>query len=254
MTTPRIQTAVLLAAGRGARLRPFTDDRPKCLVPVRGQRLLDRLLDQLAAAGVRELVVSTGYRAEMVMAAVDAHPAGLRAHEVYNADHATTNNVVSLWRALGHGAARRDPGVVVVETDLWLPAGLWPRLLVPGRLAVDRFDPERMDGTVLALAEDGGVSRLWVGGAEASGAAGLWKTVNVTALSAEDVVTVLGELEALVEGGRTGCYYEEALALALHAGRLRMRAVRLEGEAWAEVDTPEDLERASMAPRRASAR
>ncbi|MEV0266919.1 phosphocholine cytidylyltransferase family protein [Streptomyces sp. NPDC050617] len=56
--------AVILAAGRGSRLAPFTDDRPKCLIEVDGRTLLDRQVTALRRAGARSVGVITGWRAE----------------------------------------------------------------------------------------------------------------------------------------------------------------------------------------------
>lgn len=58
--------AVILAAGEGTRLRPYTLDRPKCLVEIDGEPLLARQLEVLAAEGVRNVVMIGGYRAEML--------------------------------------------------------------------------------------------------------------------------------------------------------------------------------------------
>lgn len=58
--------ALILAAGVGARLRPHTSDRPKCLVEVAGRSLLDRQLDVLASERVAPVIVIGGYRAEML--------------------------------------------------------------------------------------------------------------------------------------------------------------------------------------------
>jgi NDP-sugar pyrophosphorylase family protein len=56
--------AVLLCAGWGSRLRPLTDDRPKALMDVGGETILHRAARLLIAAGVKELVIATGYRAD----------------------------------------------------------------------------------------------------------------------------------------------------------------------------------------------
>lgn len=71
-------TAVILAGGLGTRLRPVVSDRPKALADVGGRPFLSYLLDQLAGAGVRRVVLCTGYRGEMVRAAYGDVYRGLR--------------------------------------------------------------------------------------------------------------------------------------------------------------------------------
>jgi len=58
--------AIILAAGEGTRLRPYTLDRPKCLVEVDGRSLLDRQLAVLRAEGIQRVVLIGGYREEML--------------------------------------------------------------------------------------------------------------------------------------------------------------------------------------------
>ena len=59
--------AVVLAAGKGTRLRPLTDDRPKALVEVNGTPLIGDVFDNLIDAGATELVVVVGYKAEQII-------------------------------------------------------------------------------------------------------------------------------------------------------------------------------------------
>ena len=67
--------AILLAAGFGTRLRPITDSIPKCLVPIRGQPLLEIWLDKLICANLKPILVNTHYRSEQVASyvATSAH-------------------------------------------------------------------------------------------------------------------------------------------------------------------------------------
>ena len=58
--------AIILAAGEGSRLRPYTLDRPKCLVEVDGRSLLDRQLDVLTLGNINPIMLIGGYRAEML--------------------------------------------------------------------------------------------------------------------------------------------------------------------------------------------
>jgi mannose-1-phosphate guanylyltransferase len=64
--------ALLLAAGMGTRLRPLTDNVPKCLVPIHGKPLLDYWLDLLLGAGIERILINTHWLAETV----EAHVAG----------------------------------------------------------------------------------------------------------------------------------------------------------------------------------
>ena len=58
--------AIILAAGRGSRMKDLTDDRPKCLVELHGKTLLDWQLEALRGAGITEIAVVTGYKREMI--------------------------------------------------------------------------------------------------------------------------------------------------------------------------------------------
>ena len=68
--------ALLLAAGLGTRLRPITLQTPKCLVPVAGEPLLGRWLQQLEAAGCEAVLINTHYLADQVEAFLQQRPVG----------------------------------------------------------------------------------------------------------------------------------------------------------------------------------
>ncbi|MHB1425992.1 MAG: nucleotidyltransferase family protein [Gemmataceae bacterium] len=71
-------TAAILAGGLGTRLRSRIADRPKVLAPVHGRPYLEYLLEQLAGAGMREVVLLTGYRADQIHSTFGDRHAGLR--------------------------------------------------------------------------------------------------------------------------------------------------------------------------------
>jgi len=63
----QVKKAVLLAAGFGTRLKPVTDNLPKCLVPINGKPLLQIWLEQLSQAGIEEFLINTHYLPEQVI-------------------------------------------------------------------------------------------------------------------------------------------------------------------------------------------
>ena len=65
--------AVILAAGMAKRLRPLTDNTPKCLLDVKGRSLLERSMDALKGAGIQEFVIVTGYLNHMIENFVKDH-------------------------------------------------------------------------------------------------------------------------------------------------------------------------------------
>jgi len=80
--------AIILAAGRGSRLEGFTDDRPKCLNKVNGRVIIERQISVLRSGGIDEIVIVTGYRANML----DKY----KVKTIYNEKWETTNMVSSL--------------------------------------------------------------------------------------------------------------------------------------------------------------
>lgn len=85
--------AIILAAGRGSRLHPYTENCPKCLTSLGGMTMIERQIATLKEAGVRDIIIVTGYRGEML--ALE----GTR--QVHNPDWASTNMVESLFCAVG---------------------------------------------------------------------------------------------------------------------------------------------------------
>jgi len=84
-------TAIILAAGRGSRLHPFTENCPKCLTELGGRSLIQNQIDTMHSVGIENIIILTGYLAEML---------GIpQTRQIHNADWANTNMVESLFCA-----------------------------------------------------------------------------------------------------------------------------------------------------------
>lgn len=100
--------AIILAAGQGTRLRPITDRVPKCLVELEGVSLLERQVRTLRSAGITDITVVGGYRADQIEA--------LGYKVIVNENFATTNMVATLFCA--REAMRSDSDLVVSYGDI----------------------------------------------------------------------------------------------------------------------------------------
>lgn len=92
---------VILGAGQGKRLLPLTAEVPKALLDIGGRTLIARQIDALAACGLREFVVVTGYGSAVMEAALDAisREMGVTVRSVYNPFYAVADNLASCWMA-----------------------------------------------------------------------------------------------------------------------------------------------------------
>lgn len=106
---------VILAAGMAKRLRPLTDTKPKCLLKVGDRTLLERTIDAMAATGITELVVVTGYRGEMIREWINTHRPTLKWTFIDNADYEHNNNIYSLWLA---GQVVRGQEFLLMDSDI----------------------------------------------------------------------------------------------------------------------------------------
>ena len=143
MTRP--DTAMVLAAGLGTRMRPLTDDRPKALVEVAGRPLIDHLLDRLRAVGVSKVVVNVHAFADRL----EAHLRSRRDLEIVISDERDA----LLETGGGLKAARTllgDAPLLVANVDsLWTEDGE-PAL----ERLISAWDPERMDDLLLLAPVD----------------------------------------------------------------------------------------------------
>ena len=91
---------VILAAGMAKRLRPLTDDKPKCLLEIGHGCLLKRTVDALVQNGINEIVIVTGYRGNMIKDFIEKnYSSDVTFHFISNDVYDTTNNIYSLWLA-----------------------------------------------------------------------------------------------------------------------------------------------------------
>ncbi|MBK6706120.1 MAG: nucleotidyltransferase family protein [Sphingomonadales bacterium] len=144
---PRVDTAMIMAAGLGTRMRPLTEDRPKPLVEVAGKTLLDHVMDKARLAQIGNVVVNVHYLPEQI--------------EAHLANHAQDLTVAisderDLLMETGGGLVKAEhmieaePFYCLNSDAIWTDEGDADAL---SRLA-DAWDGERMDGLLLIVPRD----------------------------------------------------------------------------------------------------
>lgn len=219
--------AIILAAGMGTRLRPLTNDRPKSLVSVAGESFFSRQVRQLREAGISDITVVTGYRADAF-----APWQGQRGLSfVHNPVFDVKNN---LWSMLI--VRERLGDTVVLDGDVRLADGLIPRTSPEtSRWFVGYRDDMRGEWAVRLDGADR-VTRIDV--ADGSG----WILTGLSYWSAADGPFLARSIEAASQGPEADTiYWDEIPRRSLEV--LDIRAQKIGSDDWAEIDTLEDKER-----------
>ena len=224
--------AIILAAGRGSRLRPYTDDRPKCLIEIDGRTLIERQIESLADCGVSEVIVVIGYQADLVRRVV-----GSRVRYIENSQYRDTNSLYSLWLATEE---LRD-GAVVINSDVLAAPLLFERLCRAGAADAVLVDRDQMCGVeeMRVTIQNGLVVDFG-------------KNLPVARCHGENV--------GLVKFGVAGaCRLRESLTRLVATGHENewapfafrdvartwpLHAIATDGHPWIEIDHAADLERA----------
>ena len=236
--------ALLLSAGQGKRCLPLTNRLPKCLLPVGADHtILSWQLASLAAAGIREAVIVTGFEAGKVEREL-AQQTGIPAYTVYNPFYDISDNLASVWCALGELA---EDYLLINGDTLFAPAVPERLLAARGEITVTISQKPHYDADDMKVLSTGGrVGRI---GKRVDAGSADGEAIGLTLLRGEGRDRFAGRIRnALRTSGGRNLWYPAALdEIARRDGLATCMAAPDE---WCEVDEPEDLEHAGHAVRR----
>ena len=233
---------LVLAAGAGRRLRPYTDTLPKALVPVDGETtIMDISLRNLAAAGLTDVTIVVGYCAGAVEERKDAFEQkyGVKISLVHNDKAEEWNNAYSLWLARDHFAQ----GALLVNGDTVHPVSVEQTLLANRGagilLAIDNVKKLADEEMKAVFSADGRLTKITklMDPAEASG-----EYIGATIIEAAAAADLADALKTTFERD-PNLYYEDGYQeYANRGGEIRGAAI---GDIpWVEVDNHDDLTKA----------
>jgi len=225
---------VILAAGRGRRLRDVIGDRPKCLARIGDRTLIERQIRSLRACGVDTITVVAGFQPELVRRAC-----GAGVDLILNTRHAATNSLYSLWLA-------RDlllDGFVVMNCDVLFHVQVLRDLLTSrdedALLVATRRGETYSDEEMKVRVRRGCVAAIakTLSDEDADG-----ENVGVAKFGTAGAALLVEAMQQLVERGATREWLPRAFAE--FAARRPLRVVETRGYPWIEIDFPEDYWRA----------
>ena len=238
--------AVILAAGMGKRLKELTKDRTKCMVEVNGVTLIDRMLHQIEAHKLSRIVIVVGYEGEKLIDYIETLNIKTPITYINNPIYDRTNNIYSL--ALAKDYLCSDD-TLLFESDIIVEDSVIDLLLNDKRetlALVDKYE-SWMDGTCVKLRDDDSieafVSRKDFKFNETNE---YFKTVNIYKFSRGFSQThYVPFLDAYSKALGNNEYYEQVLRVITMLDEPAIRAKRLDGHLWYEIDDIQDLDIAS---------
>ena len=238
--------AIILAAGMGKRLKDLTNNNTKCMVEVNGVSLIDRMLHQIERKHLSRIVIVIGYEGQKLIEYIDT--LGIQTPIVYvnNPIYDKTNNIYSL--ALAKDWLCKED-TLLFESDLIFEDSVIDALIDDPRdtlALVDKYE-SWMDGTCVKLTADDEIEAFIPGKKfKFNEIHEYYKTVNIYKFSKhfsethyvpflDAYQTALGENE----------YYEQVLRVITMLDDPEIKAKRLSGQLWYEIDDVQDLDIAS---------
>ena len=235
--------AIILAAGMGKRLKELTQNNTKCMVKVNGVTLIDRMLHQIDKQHLSRIVIVIGYEGQKLMDYIATLDIQTPIIYVNNPIYDKTNNIYSLYLARDY-LCKED--TLLFESDLIFDDAVIDLLMEDPRetlALVDKY-ASWMDGTCVKLGEDDSIEAFVPGKKFKFEEIGnYYKTVNIykfSKLFSEKYYVPF--LDAYSKALGDNEYYEQVLRVITMLDEPVIKAKRLSGQLWYEIDDIQDLD------------
>ena len=221
------ERAVIMAAGRGSRLSPYTDIIPKPLLPIRRKRMIDGIIEALMQQGIFEIYVIVGYKKEKFEQLTTRYP---HVRLIENPYYQMCNNISSLFVAREHlqNAIILDGDQVIHNSEI-----LNPEFSCSSYCCAWTAHPttewllDVQDGTVCSCRRNGGTDG--------------WQLYSVSFWSAEDGTRLKEHVAQLFHAGLHLDKYWDDIALFIYPQMYRLGIRKITSTDITEIDDIHDL-------------
>ncbi len=228
----------------GRRLGELTKENTKCMVPVNGVRLIDRLLGQLSGLKLNRVIIVVGYQGQKLIDYIGNRYEGkLKIEFAENPIYDKTNNIYSLSMVKDK---LQEDDTLLIESDLIFSNRFFPMIIenpYPNLALVAKYE-SWMDGTMVRLDEEQHIVNFISKDAfDYSDVDSYYKTVNIYKFSKDFLQhQYVPFLDAYTKAVGNNEYYENVLRIISMLNSHNMKALPVGNEKWYEIDDKQDLD------------
>lgn len=227
----------------GKRLGEYTKNNTKCMVPVNGTPLIDRMMRQLSTLQLKRVVIVIGYQGQKLKEHLGSEQYGLQIEYVENPIFDKTNNIYSL--ALAKPQLQEDD-TLLIESDLICEDGILQHLVdnpYPNLALVAKYE-SWMDGTMVRIDNDNNIVNFITKAAFRFDETDVYyKTLNIYKFSREFLKhKYVPFLDAYTKAVGNNEYYENVLRVISFLNSQELKALPIGNKRWYEIDDKQDLD------------
>lgn len=228
----------------GRRLGELTKENTKCMVPVNGVRLIDRLLGQLSGLKLNRVIIVVGYQGQKLIDYIgNRYESKLKIEFAENPIYDKTNNIYSLSMVKDK---LQEDDTLLIESDLIFSDRFFPMIIenpYPNLALVAKYE-SWMDGTMVRLDEEQHIVNFISKDAfDYSDVDSYYKTVNIYKFSKDFLQhQYVPFLDAYTKAVGNNEYYENVLRIISMLNSHNMKALPVGNEKWYEIDDKQDLD------------
>jgi len=233
--------AVILAAGVGSRIRPMTNNRPKCLLQIGGYTILERMISHIQYCGIKDVIFVLGYLQEQIKELMTTKFPDLNVHYVTNNHYTETNTGFSLMLAKD---LIKDTAFVKFDADVVFEREILKKLLESNYancLCIDKninLDEEE----VKVIIND--KNRVLEASKTASPKSAAGESIGIEKIGSAAAELLFLELEIMMEDKKNHQAYYEHAYNSLIEKNVPFHALDISGLKWVEIDIESDFIRA----------
>jgi choline kinase len=233
--------AVILAAGVASRLKPLTNNTPKCLLKIGEKNILERTIDNLIKNDIKDVIVVTGFMQEQITDFIGSNYPQLNVEYLYNEKYDSTNNIYSLWMTK---ELVLNNDMLLMDSDILFDHRIIELLLNSGYkncLAI-RSDHQLGEEEIkVTVDSDRAITKI---NKVVDPKIAIGESIGIELFSSEYLITLFDILDdKILNRGEVNQWYEAAFEETIEAG-CKIYAVDVNGLKCMELDTVEDIEAA----------